>query len=105
MDYTRREFGKVALAAVPAVTLFEGNLVGSALLQAKPNSLFNGVQVGAITYSYRQMPDQSGTATLQYILQSGISAVELMGGPAEQYRRCAEQMKPELEKWASELKL
>ncbi len=25
----------------------------------KPNSKFGGVQVGAITYSYRSMPDQS----------------------------------------------
>jgi hypothetical protein len=31
------------------------------------------------------MPDQSAEATLQYILDSGISAVELMGGPAESF--------------------
>lgn len=43
----------------------------------------NGVQVGAITYSFRSMPDQSAEATLQYILDAGITAVELMGGPAE----------------------
>ena len=29
------------------------------------------------------MPDQSAEATLRYILESGISAVELMGGPIE----------------------
>jgi len=51
----------------------------------KPNSKFGGVQIGAITYSYRDMPDQSLTATLDYIVRSGISSVELMGGTVEQY--------------------
>ena len=58
---------------------------GGASAQAKPNSLFNGVQIGTITYSYRSMPDQSAEATLKYILDSGISAIELMGGPAESF--------------------
>ena len=31
------------------------------------------------------MPDQSAEATLKYILDSGISAVELMGGPVESF--------------------
>ena len=51
----------------------------------KPNSKFGGVQVGAITYSYRTMPDQSLEAMLRYILQSGINSVELLGGTVEQY--------------------
>jgi sugar phosphate isomerase/epimerase len=85
MECTRREFGKIALAAGPTVALFEKVLAGSALIQAKPNSLFNGVQIGAITYSYRSMPDQSAEATLKYIVDSGISAVELMGGPVESF--------------------
>ena len=54
---------------------------------AKPNSKINGVQVGAITYSYRSMPDQSAEATLQYIVDSGISAIELMGGPVNDWAR------------------
>jgi len=41
------------------------------------------VQIGVITYSYRQMPDQSAETTLKYILDSGINAVELMDTPAE----------------------
>jgi len=52
---------------------------------AAPNSKFGGVQVGAITYSYRDMPDQSITAILDYIVKSGINSVELMGGAVEQY--------------------
>jgi sugar phosphate isomerase/epimerase len=60
--------------------------MGTPLLgQAKPNSLINGVQVGTITYSYRSMPDQTAQGLLKYILADGISAVELMGEPAEQF--------------------
>ena len=51
----------------------------------KPNSKFGGVQIGTITYSYRDMPDQTLEGILNYTVQSGISAVELMGGAVEQY--------------------
>ena len=51
----------------------------------KPNSKFGGVQIGAITYSYRQMPDQTLEGILNYTLQSGINSVELLGGTVEQY--------------------
>ncbi len=85
MSYTRREFGKLALAGLPAVALLERPLFGSVLAQGKPNSLFNGVQIGVITYSYRSMSDQSGEATLKYVLDSGINAIELMDGPAEKF--------------------
>jgi len=51
---------------------------------AKPDSRFNGVQIGVITYSYRSM---GGTAEdlLKYLTQCGISSVELMGAPVEQF--------------------
>jgi len=51
----------------------------------KPNSLINGVQIGCITYSFRSMADQSAEATLKYVLDSGISSIELMGDPAESF--------------------
>ena len=54
-------------------------------ISQKPNSKFGGVQIGVITYSYRTMPDQSLEGILNYIIQSGISSVELMGGAVEQY--------------------
>jgi sugar phosphate isomerase/epimerase len=57
----------------------------SLMASGKPNSKFGGVQIGAITYSYRSMPDQSLQAVLDYAIQSGLSSVELMGGPVEQY--------------------
>src|SRR5215472_3553066 len=86
MSYSRREFGKLALTGLPAVAVLSRNEeIFGAFAQAKPNSLINGVQVGTITYSYRSMPDQSAEATLKYIVDSGISAIELMGGPVEAY--------------------
>ncbi|MGB3798288.1 MAG: TIM barrel protein, partial [Lewinella sp.] len=51
----------------------------------KPDSKINGVQIGAITYSFRSMPDQSAEATLGYVTDAGISAIELMGDPAESF--------------------
>ena len=86
MAYTRREFGKLALAGLPAAAVLgRGESLFGAFAQAKPNSLINGVQIGTITYSYRAMPDQSAEAVLKYVLDSGISAIELMGGPVESF--------------------
>ena len=85
MKYTRREFGSLALAGLPGMALLDATRAGSALLQAKPNSLIKGVQIGTITYSYRSMADQSAEATLKYIVDSGISAIELMGGPVNDW--------------------
>lgn len=51
----------------------------------KPNSKFGGVQIGTITYSYRDLPDQSLTAILDYIVKSGVNSVELMGDAVEVY--------------------
>src|SRR6185503_9710114 len=82
MSLTRRQFGKLAIAAVPSVSQLARPL--DLFAQGhKPNSLLSGVQLGTITYSYRSMPDQSAEATLRYIVDSGISAIELMNGPAE----------------------
>jgi sugar phosphate isomerase/epimerase len=76
MDFSRRDLGKLALAALPA----------SRLLAAKPNSNFDGVQVGVITYSYRSMPGANDAKELlKYIVDSGVSGIELMGPAAEIY--------------------
>jgi sugar phosphate isomerase/epimerase len=84
MNLTRREFGQLALTAIPAASVLSVP-TGARAEDRKPNSLINGVQIGTITYSYRSMPDQSAEATLRYIVDSGISAIELMNGPAESF--------------------
>lgn len=50
----------------------------------KPNSKFGGVQIGAITYSWRSMP--SGIENIiKYSKESGINSIELMSTDLEQY--------------------
>ncbi len=85
MAFTRRDFGKMALAGLPAAAFLDNPLLASVFAQGKPNSKFGGVQLGVITYSYRSMPDQSAEATLKYVVDSGISAIELMDGPVENF--------------------
>ena len=85
---TRRRFIGTSAALISGAALGGSQLIGMpAIIDAfgKPKSKIKGVQIGVITYSFREMPDQSAEATLQYILDSGISAVELMGGPAEMF--------------------
>jgi sugar phosphate isomerase/epimerase len=73
MTLTRRDFGKLIATAFPAARLL-----------AKPNSIFNGVHIGAITYSFRGLPG-SAEETLKYCLDCEISGIELMSNVAESY--------------------
>src|SRR5690349_11296880 len=88
MEYTRRDLGKLALA-LPGVALLGRSepLFAGQARAAKPKAKINGVQIGTITYSYRQMPESSAEATLKYVVDSGLSAIELMGGPVLAYAR------------------
>jgi sugar phosphate isomerase/epimerase len=52
--------------------------------RGKPNSVFNGVRIGCITYSYRGEID-SAEDTLKALIQDGLSEVEMMGGPIESF--------------------
>ncbi len=85
--FSRRRFlgtaaAATALAAMPFGKSF--GAVASSFAGAKPNSKFGGVQIGAITYSWRSMP---GTPqdVIKYCIQAGISSLELMGNVAEDY--------------------
>lgn len=85
---SRRKFMGVAS------TLITGSLLSSQSSFGMPNFINNlgksgstikGVKLGLITYSFRELPDQSAEATLAYIRQCGITNIELMGGPAESF--------------------
>jgi sugar phosphate isomerase/epimerase len=81
----RRFVGLTATAA--AFSVLPGNFIirSSGMQKAnKPDSKFGGVQVGAITYSWRSMPG-SAEDILDYCLRTGISTIELMGDVAEKY--------------------
>jgi sugar phosphate isomerase/epimerase len=78
MIYTRRDFGKLALTALPAARL-------SAMPRAKPDSKFGRVQIGIIApYSFRGLPS-SADDLLNYIVQLGVNSVELQSEPVETY--------------------
>jgi hypothetical protein len=73
MSLTRRDLGRLALAALPASLL------------AKPDSKWGGVQIGInVPYSYRGLP---GTAddVLRMTTDLGLSAVELRSQPVEAF--------------------
>ena len=78
MLYTRRDFGKIALATIPAAS------IARLMAAAQPNSVFGGVRIGAITYSFRALPG-SAEETLKYCLDCGFSGIELMSPVAENY--------------------
>ena len=58
--YSRRDIGKIALAALPAASLF-GRAGSAFALQAKPNSLWGGVPFG-IFAPYRFGPEASDSS-------------------------------------------
>ncbi|WP_114751372.1 sugar phosphate isomerase/epimerase family protein [Pleomorphovibrio marinus] len=83
---TRRKFLYTSALGVTGLSLSPFSIKGAPNILRhfnKPNSKINGVQIGCITYSFRSLPDQSAEATLQYVKDCGINAIELMGGPAE----------------------
>src|SRR6185503_12734896 len=74
MNCTRRDLGKLALAALLAARLL-----------AKPNSKFGGVQIGInAPYSFRGMPG-SADDILRYMTQLNLSAAELRLQPVEAF--------------------
>lgn len=94
-EISRRKFLGTAAMAVAGITLAAKSAIGApAFIKnlGKPNSLFNGVQIGAITYSWRSLPG-SAEQILQYCLDCNISAIELMGPTAEEFAGAPEAPK------------
>src|SRR2546430_1994274 len=78
---TRRAFlGGTAVLAASAV-MPRGAFGGDA---DKPNSVFNGVRIGCIPYSYRGGPN-TAEYTLDCLLKDGLSETELMDGPIRSF--------------------
>jgi hypothetical protein len=78
MNYTRREFAQITLAALPSLSAVD------LLAAAKPNSVFGGVRIGVITYSFRALPG-SAEEVLKYCVDCGFSGIELMSDVAERF--------------------
>jgi len=73
MLYNRRDFGKLALAAVP--------LAGARA--AMINSKFHGVQIGAITYSFNRIASPDAEAIIRAYVEIGLGEAELMSNHCE----------------------
>lgn len=74
----RREFLKYTTLTLAAGVVSTKQLVAN----YKSRENFGGVQFGVITYSFRSMPS-SIDDIINYCQTAGISAIELMGDPAE----------------------
>jgi sugar phosphate isomerase/epimerase len=83
---SRRRFLEITIGAA-GVALLPVNFVSADSKKEKvkkPNSKFGGVQVGAITYSWRSM-SPTAEDTLKYCISCGISSIELMSNTIELY--------------------
>lgn len=84
---TRRSFILKSATAASGLLLAANSVHGfPAILKGlgKPNSKFNGVQIGTITYSFRSLP-VSAEQVLKYVVDANVSAIELMGNTAEAF--------------------
>jgi sugar phosphate isomerase/epimerase len=71
--YTRRDFGKITLAALPLATAF-----------AKINSKINGVQLGVQTYSFRDLPPEGIVdAVIKAMTDIGLGECEVFASQFE----------------------
>jgi hypothetical protein len=85
--YTRRDFTKLALAALPAAGLLStfGNARAATSSATKPNSKVSGVHIGLnVPYSFGNAA-MSGDDILERCVQLGLSAVELRAQPIEAF--------------------
>jgi len=87
--FSRRKFISTAAGAAAAFTILPGltSCSGSATGSAsgsRLNSKFGGVQIGCITYSFRDM-DSNVETTIKACVDSGCSSVELMSTGIEEY--------------------
>ncbi len=89
MTLSRRKFieSSAAIAAfsvVPGNSAWGGSIKKKSRSTSGPNSTFGGVQIGAITYSWRSMPGGIENI-IKYCQQAGINSIELMSGDLENY--------------------
>src|SRR3954447_18462863 len=74
MRYTRRDVGKMALAAVP---------LARALGATKIDSKCYGVQIGAITYSFNSIANPDPESIIKAYVEIGLGEAELTSNHCE----------------------
>jgi sugar phosphate isomerase/epimerase len=77
--YSRRDFGKLAAMALPL----------SAAINSQADAMFHGVRLGAITYSFHDMPDVVGQDHVDAVIADckacGLELIELLSSHVEPY--------------------
>jgi sugar phosphate isomerase/epimerase len=81
-EISRRGFMTITSLASVGVLLNRHSVLSKSF--TKPDSKFGGVQIGAITYSFRSMPHDIDQL-LKFCVDSNVSAIEMMGDPAETF--------------------
>jgi len=74
MQFTRRDLGRIALASVP---------LRVALGAKRINSVFGGVRIGAITYSFNRIASPDPEAIVRAFVEVGLGEAELMSNHCE----------------------
>ena len=91
--FSRRDFGKIALAAIP---------LSAAAGAAKINSKVKGVQIGLQSYSFRDRPMAKAIEACKEV---GLGEVELWQGHVEPQTPAGPAGREELRKWRLETPL
>lgn len=81
MRYSRRDFGRLALAGIPAAAMLKALPESSLEARDKINPKIGGVTIGAITYSFRSIQDPM--EILKAYTTIGLGEMELMSNHAE----------------------
>ena len=81
MRYSRRDFGRLALAGLPAAAMWKAFPALTLEALEKINSKIGGVTIGAITYSFRSIQDPKEIIKAYQTI--GLGEMELMSNHAE----------------------
>jgi sugar phosphate isomerase/epimerase len=74
MEFSRRDLGKIALASVPLSRAFGAKMIDSKI---------DGVQIGAITYSFNRIASPDPEAIIKAYVEVGLGECELMSNHCE----------------------
>jgi len=74
MEFTRRDLGKIALASLPLTRAFGANRIDSKI---------EGVQIGAITYSFNTIASPDPQKIIDAYVEVGLGEAELMSNHCE----------------------
>jgi sugar phosphate isomerase/epimerase len=74
MEFTRRDLGKIALVSLPLSRAFGAKMI---------NSKIDGVQIGAITYSFNTIASPDPEAIIKAYAEIGLGEAELMSNHCE----------------------